>query len=143
MVWLCLLSLARKGYFTSVHQKFFFTGHSYNDCDRDFGLLEKEGKSRKIWTPNDISSIIRDARTENPFSVVNVQQPQILNFWKLVDLIRFPTNFRITHYHWFEYKRLDDGFFAREDYSQGVSLLYIKNLITNLNIFYIQGTSVV
>lgn len=122
MVLLLLIWLARHRYFSQVHHKFFLTGHSYNNCDRDFGLLEKEAKKRTTLVPSDLEQIVRDARTDNPFTPVRMTQDSFKDFKALLDVLRFPTNFRVTHYHRYSYSMdLPEGILAYPDYGDVVS----------------------
>lgn len=56
---------------TSVVQNFFVSGHSYNVCDRKFGLIEKCGRRvSNIYTPDLWFDIINTAKTTAPPFVV-------------------------------------------------------------------------
>ena len=58
------------GLVKSVRHKFVATGHSFLQCDRDFGLIEKEGK-KILYGGADLESLIRGARNV-PFDVINM-----------------------------------------------------------------------
>ncbi|KAF6212680.1 hypothetical protein GE061_013206 [Apolygus lucorum] len=47
------------------------TGHSYMPRDRDFGI-EKRKKVCKTMMPGEVADMIRDAKTTQPFQVVNM-----------------------------------------------------------------------
>lgn len=55
-----------------IEQNFFISGHSYNSCDRSFGLIEKEKrKTPEIYCPNDWVEVIRGAKKTKPnFNVI-------------------------------------------------------------------------
>lgn len=60
---------------TTIEQKYFVSGHSYNSCDRSFGIIENERKkSSNIFTPNDWAELIRNAKKSEPNFQVTVMQ---------------------------------------------------------------------
>lgn len=47
----------------SIEQEYFVSGHSYNSCDRCFGVIEKHRKTKgDIYTPNDWIILINEAK---------------------------------------------------------------------------------
>ena len=51
-------------------------GHSYLDCDRDFGLIEKlKLKIEKISVPSEWIKIVKNANFENPYYIVHINYP--------------------------------------------------------------------
>lgn len=51
----------------SITQKYFVSGHSYNSCDRSFGLIEKERKkSGEIYAPCQWFDLIKTTRKSEP-----------------------------------------------------------------------------
>lgn len=103
MVITMLMALVWTKYFTKVHQKFLLTGHSFNDCDRDFGLIEKQLKTSTIITPTDIEKAIIQARVQNPFTVVQITQNDIKDFMYLSTVITRPPTLKVTKHLWFSY----------------------------------------
>lgn len=71
------MSLMLKNYLSKsqnvrkITQKFLVSGHSYNSCDRSFGLIEKSSKRHEIIaTPDDWALVINEAKTKKPFFTV-------------------------------------------------------------------------
>lgn len=61
------------GRFKEVIHKFPVVGHSYMDCDRDFGLIEKlVRKHETVYLPQKYREIIRDSKTTNKFDVIEM-----------------------------------------------------------------------
>ena len=98
-----LMKLVRQNYFTSFSHKFFMTGHSYNDCDRDFSQIEKKQRTANIIVPADLEEVIRDAKTNNPFEIKWMDQNLLLNFKQLITFFGRPATLQVTKYHWFRY----------------------------------------
>lgn len=54
-----------------IEQKYFIPGHSYNSCDRCFGLIEKQKKvTDEIFCPRHWVNLIRQAKKNEPKFVV-------------------------------------------------------------------------
>lgn len=54
-----------------IEQKYFIPGHSYNSCDRCFGLIEKQKKNTEnIFCPQHWTNLIRQAKKNEPKFVV-------------------------------------------------------------------------
>lgn len=59
----------------TIEQKYFVPGHSYNSCDRCFGIIEKKKKkSADLYTPNDWINLIKDAKISKPLFNVTVME---------------------------------------------------------------------
>lgn len=73
----------------SIEQKYFVSGHSYNSCDRSFGLIEKQQKnSPKIYTPSDwVDVITATKKTEPKFHVTVMQTNDFVSSSELLTLI--------------------------------------------------------
>lgn len=78
-----------------IEQKYFVSGHSKNNCDRMFGLIEKQKKiTENIFVPNNWIDVIRQAKKKEPlFSVVKME---CLDFYSSTDLTNLITNRKIT-----------------------------------------------
>jgi hypothetical protein len=114
-----LLMLVWNGYFTSVNQKLFITGHSYNQCDRDFGLIEKRQRKTTLLVPSDIEYIIREARDSNPFDIVWLPQHKFLDFKYMSTLVRRPATLKVTKSLWYQYTNTKrDHIASRANHSQ-------------------------
>lgn len=102
----CMITLVWSNYFTNVNQKFFVTGHSFNDCDRDFGMIEKEHRKNPVIVPNDLESIIQNARVEKSFDVKWMDQKEFKDFKYQSSLIRRPITLKVTKCHWISYRSI-------------------------------------
>lgn len=50
-----------------IDQKFFIPGHSFNECDQDFGVIEKAKKyNPEIYIPNHWVNVIKTAKKRSP-----------------------------------------------------------------------------
>lgn len=50
-----------------IEQRFFVSGHSYNSCDRMFGIIEQQSKlHERIETPDRWIDIIKNAKQSRP-----------------------------------------------------------------------------
>lgn len=58
----------------SIEQRYFVSGHSYNGCDRSFGLIERQKKNTEsIFTPDHWVNIIAQAKKNEPkFTVIKM-----------------------------------------------------------------------
>lgn len=77
------------GALQSIRQKFFTSGHSYNNCDRCFALIEKQKKvTQQIFVPDDWKNLIRQAKKKEPvFEVHSLNEGDFLSTNKLTPLI--------------------------------------------------------
>jgi len=98
-----LMKLARQNYFTSFNHKLFYTGHSYNSCDRDFSQVENKQRVSDILVPNDIEKVIKDSRVENVFNVKWMEQHEFLDFKNLLTYFGRPNSLKVTNFLWFHY----------------------------------------
>lgn len=82
----------------TITQKFFISGHSYNSCDRCFGVIEKQKKATQdIYVPSHWQNIVRTAKKKDPkFEVVLMTGADFYSSQKLLDLI---VNRKITSDH--------------------------------------------
>lgn len=60
----------------SIEQRFFVSGHSYNSCDRSFGLIERQKKiTESIFVPQHWVNIISQAMKKDPkFTVIEMNR---------------------------------------------------------------------
>ena len=91
------------GFFGQAEQKFFKTGHSFNSCDRAFGLIEIRMRQLQLEVPSQIEELVRSACTENPFQPKRMELPDFLDFKKRRDQqFKTPANFRVTKHLWYK-----------------------------------------
>lgn len=70
-VTLLLKHFLASSHLSSITQKFFVSGHSYNSCDRCFSIIEKAKKLIDVVaTPDDWLKIIKDSKQKQPVFVV-------------------------------------------------------------------------
>lgn len=65
----------------SIEQRFYLSGHSYNSCDRCFGVIEKQKKStERILIPKHWENVIAQAKKSEPkFSVIKMEKEDFLS----------------------------------------------------------------
>lgn len=73
----------------SIEQKFFISGHSYNSCDRCFGIIEKQRKATAdIFVPAHWENVVRVAKKKDPkFEVVRMNRNDFYSSQNLLILI--------------------------------------------------------
>ena len=110
-----LLRLVHSQRFDLVKHYFLMPGHSYMPCDRDFGNLETFLKGREIYTTDHYVELMREARRENPFTVVEMSADQ---FYDLLPLQSLITKTQLSKAN-FKEGRL---FVYRANYKQGMKI---------------------
>lgn len=45
-----------------IKHKFFISGHSYNDADKDFGLIERAKPECGVFVPSQWADVVRGAK---------------------------------------------------------------------------------
>lgn len=73
----------------SIEQQFYVSGHSYNSCDRSFGLVEKQKKvTENIMLPKHWINIMRQAKkTEPKFVVTEMLKTDFYSSTRLEELV--------------------------------------------------------
>lgn len=73
----------------TIEQQFFVVGHSYNSCDRCFGLIERQKKiTEQIFLPSHWLEIMRQAKKTDPkFEVTEMRAEDFLSSSPLEALI--------------------------------------------------------
>lgn len=93
----------------TIEQRYFVSGHSYNSCDRCFGLIERERKNYgEIYGPNDYIKIINMAKTREPiFRTIQMKTP---DFFSCNTLLKLVVNRKKTlsneKVNWFNIKQI-------------------------------------
>lgn len=72
-----------------IEQRYFIVGHSYNSCDRCFGLIERRNKiTENIFIPSHWVQIIRQAKKNNPqFLVSEMRKEDFVSSKPLEEMI--------------------------------------------------------
>lgn len=111
----------------SIEQKYFVSGHSYNSCDRCFGLIEKNRKTTaEIYTPTDWVNVIKESKKNAPLFDVNTMQSA--DFVSSINLQSLIVN----------RKKTSDG--VKVNWFSIRSLKYLKNEPFNLHVVCMDGT---
>lgn len=73
----------------TITQKYFVSGHSFNSCDRRFGLVEKQRKfSKDIYVPKHWQNIIKQAKKSDPaFELIEMEEEDFFTSSELEKLI--------------------------------------------------------
>nr|CAD7579062.1 unnamed protein product [Timema californicum] len=69
-----------KGFYRSIDVKYLENGHSYMNCDRNFGVIEKKRKAAKAITPKDLEALVASAKLTTPFTVVSMNTDDFIGF---------------------------------------------------------------
>ncbi|KAK7167173.1 hypothetical protein R3I94_001543 [Phoxinus phoxinus] len=97
--------LVSRGYFSQIEQKFMVSGHSFLPCDRSFATLDKRRKVSTLHTPSDVAEMIRGARQQHPFKVIEMK---CADFRQLPDAtLKRPPGFLITSMMWLKVTAAD------------------------------------
>lgn len=69
----------------SIEQRFFVSGHSYNSCDRCFGVIERQKKiTDMIYVPQHWLNIIKQAKKSEPkFKVIEMSREDFFSCKRL------------------------------------------------------------
>lgn len=75
----------------NITQKYFIPGHSYNSCDRCFGIIEKAKKmSSDLFIPDHWLNLIKEAKKSEPkFEVLKMGTE---NFFSTNELLQYIVN---------------------------------------------------
>lgn len=81
--------LCDEGSIARIEQKYFIPGHSYNSCDRSFGLIEKQKKqTENIFCPQNWANLIQRAKKNEPkFVVTQLSEADFVSTKQLENLI--------------------------------------------------------
>lgn len=104
---------------SKIEQKYFVSGHSYNSCDRCFGLIDKQKKYTKdIFCPQHWVNLIKQAKKSDPkFVVTELSEHDFFSSKEQEDLIS--TNRRTTtdggKINWFKIRKITN--YANEPFA--------------------------
>lgn len=96
-----LQHLVLNQYFSCVEQKFMTTGHSFLPCDRDFALIERAKKGKKVYIPFHFVEIIANAKDSNQFQV-NMMEGEDFKNIDIVLKSLATAKFNITDHVWYQ-----------------------------------------
>lgn len=73
----------------TITQKFFISGHSYNSCDRSFGIIEKEKKNATdLYIPDQWIDLVKAAKKSEPkFDVTKMESKDFFSSSDLEKMI--------------------------------------------------------
>ena len=75
-----LLALASTGRFQKIDQYFPVRGHSFSQCDRNFGTAKRKIRRKdRIYMPDEYNDMVRTAKNTG-FSVIDILPEKILDF---------------------------------------------------------------
>ena len=80
---LCCLRHIHSDRFKLIKHYFMVPGHSYLPCDRDFGIIEKKIRPISVYSTDHYIEIIRKAKKEKPFRVVEMTWEDFKDFERL------------------------------------------------------------
>lgn len=102
MICLFKLLISRR-IFTTIHQKFLTTGHSYLPCDWLFGLIEKKKQRATVIVPSQWMEVVQTTKIpgSTPFICHALSQHQIICLEPLLQLIPRPNTLQVTMSAWF------------------------------------------
>lgn len=123
-----LLALVSLGRFDTIHQYFPVRGHSFLQCDRNFGTAKRKiRKLDRIYTPDEYCELIRTAR-ESGYSVRKVTSEQILDYkawWpklfkKSAKSVDKRSQFCISKYRHLQYSSTTMGSVTASEFIDGI-----------------------
>lgn len=73
----------------SIEQRFFISGHSYNSCDRCFGIIERQKKiTEHIYIPEHWINIIKQAKKNDPkFTLIEMNKEDFFSCKRIESVI--------------------------------------------------------
>lgn len=80
MILMAIIYLIKKQFFESIEIKYLVSGHSFMNCDRDFGLIEKRRRTSRAMIPSELEDVVRTARINNPFNVISMKKDEFIDF---------------------------------------------------------------
>ncbi|CAG9784775.1 unnamed protein product [Diatraea saccharalis] len=122
------LILIYLGRFEKIHQYFPVRGHSFLQCDRNFGTAKRLiRKKDRIYTPDVYNDMISTAK-KTGFSVTNITSEDILDFKKTWPLYYKKTSksvdkastFTISKYRHLTYSASHKGYLTAREYIDGL-----------------------
>lgn len=121
------LTLVAKKRFEKVYQYFPVRGHSFLQCDRNFGTAKRLIRRKdRIYVPNEYNTLILAAKSRG-FSVEPITANDIFDFknsWqkyykKTCKSLDKETSFKISQYRSFEYNSSHKGYLTCSEYING------------------------
>ena len=111
------LRLIHSQRFGLIKHYFLMPGHSFMPCDRDFGNLENYFRGREIYTTDHYVELMREARPQHPFTVVEMNSDRFLDLLPLQSLC---TKTRMAK------TRFKDGrlFVYKADFKEGMRIYH-------------------
>ena len=123
---LACLRLIQAERFRTITHIFMVAGHSYMDCDRDFGCLARSLKGKSIHSFQQLVNEIKISNKKNPFYVHEMKQEDFKNFDELQKLVtnRRPFEANFSEGRIFVYSSsFKEGYYMKNNYSTWMGLL--------------------
>lgn len=106
-----------------IHHKFLEPGHTYMECDQDFGIIEKvKRKIPQVFVPEHWRQLIKSSCKK--FTVYEMPKENFYSFSKLNDLINDPR--RDVEKHVIKWREIQYFYFTKE--SETFSFFYKQTL---------------
>ncbi len=80
MLILAMFYLVATKRYKGITCRFLVSGHSYMPCDQDFAIIEKRKRLTAAMVPSDIKDVVRTAKLEHPFRVIDIEKGDIYDF---------------------------------------------------------------
>ena len=105
-VFLMLLYAAIK-FDVEITHRFLECGHSYNEGDSMHSAIETAAKFRNIYTPKDWVRIMKNARPDKPYTVIEVNQDIIFDFKDFVKNLNTKVNTQGENIEWTKIREIN------------------------------------
>lgn len=125
-----------------IDQKYFVSGHSYNSCDRCFGIIEKQKRiTENIYVPDHWYNLIVQAKKSEPkFTVVKMESEDFFSSKQLEKLIvNRKQSIDGKHFSWLKlqyirYDRKDPFILYVKEYSESDNFPFLSVSLQKRNI---------
>jgi hypothetical protein len=98
--------LAANKYNVKITHRFLEKGHTQNEGDSVHACIERKSAGREIYTPSEWYDIIRSAKRNNQYTVIEINQNMIFNFKTLVQDQNWLTDTNENKILWSQIKEL-------------------------------------
>ena len=123
---LACLRLIQKKRFSKITHIFMVAGHSYMDCDRDFGHISRKLKGQELFGFNEYVKHVKEAKMTKKFEVYEMKKSDFKNFNSLQGHVtnRRPFEASFCEGRIFVYTdKYQDGYYMKNNYGMWMGLL--------------------